>query len=214
MKQTNLFKAILLVAVLALPFKAIANMDSGLYDPLPPEGAAFVRFINASGMKGSDQSQMNGKGYMYIKHHEASPYFVAEEGTLAAGFDGKNTTFEVKSGGFYSVVVTPKDLKVIEDQGNDNRAKAQIAFYNLTDKAGLSLKTRDGKVAIADAVDAYGMKSRQINPVKVELAIYDGETKVMDVEPLSMDRSMSYNALYTGKDEGVVWVRSTTNTTK
>lgn len=207
-------KKLLMILGLAFvtPTYSMANMDSGLYDPLPPEGSAFVRFVNAAGEKGSEQTSANGKGYVYLEHKETSPYFVMEEKETELGFGAMKSNFTPAAGKFYTVVWRD-DLNIIEDDQNDNRAKSQILFYNLSNHDKLSLKTKDGKVAIVKDVVKGAVSSRQINPVKVDLAVYKGDEKIMDLDSLSMERGMAYGA-FIYADDSATWVRSTTNTVR
>ena len=199
------------ITFLCASLGAQANMDSGLYDPAPPEGSAFVRFINASGAEGAEKSGANGKGYMRLKNREISPYFVVKQGTADVSFGALKHSFEVKAGKFYTVVWA-EDLSIIEDETNDNRAKSQILFYNLSARETLTLKTSDGSVAIVENVGKGMSGVRQINPVKIEAAVYEGDTKITDIEPLSLERGMAYSAIIFADSDDVVWVRSETNT--
>jgi len=206
-------KKLLLIIALCLPLSAQANMDTGLYDPLPPEGSAFVRYINAAGEKGSKQTGANGKGYVYLENHEVSPYFVVEAEKTKVTFGELSHEFELEEGKFYSVL-WQDDLSVIEDIPSDNRAKSQILFYNLASDNALSLKTTEGNVSIITDVNKNEVKAREINPVKINVSVFDGDTEFKQAETLSMERGMVYSAFAFDDSDDVVWVRSTTNTTK
>lgn len=191
------------------------NADSGLYDPVPPPDSAFVRFLGAWETSGSKEAQVNSKALEYVDFQELSSYFVAKEGpaTISVGDARGEATME--EGKYYTVVLEgARKLRVVEDKQNDNLAKSQVMFYNLNPGNTLSLKTSDGSVEIVPKTPAGEVGARQINPVKVSLAIYDEGGRVLrDLGPLAMERGRSYSIIaYSNNDVKVV--TSTTNTTR
>jgi alginate O-acetyltransferase complex protein AlgF len=188
--------------------------DQGLYDPLPPEGSAFVRFVSESPENGSKQAKANDKGYDYLNFKQVSSYYVIPKGAVKASIGSAAKDFNAESGKFYTVVLNEGGaLEVKDDPKNENEAKSQIVFYNLTDKPDLSLKTADGKVVIVPPLSAGAVGDKQINPVKVSIAIFDGETKLKDLGPVSLERGSSYSAIAMN-DKDVEWVQASTNTTR
>lgn len=191
-----------------------AGPDAGLYDPLPPEGSVFIRYVNATADTGSKPVGANGKESDYPKGGEVTPYFTVPQGKTKIGFGDISLEQETVSGKFYTVVWTGGDtVQVIEDPVNDNRAKSQILFYNIVSDAAVVLKTSDGKVEVVGATEKGKSGNRQINPVKVSLAVYKGDEKLADLGEQSLERGMTYSAVLLG-DKKVVWVRSVTNTTR
>lgn len=206
------FQAFVL-AVLAAPALA-AGPDAGLYDPLPPEGSAFVRYINASSDTGSKAVGANGKSSDYPKSGDVTPYFVVPQGKAEIAFGDIKVSHEVTAGKFYTVVWTGGETaQVLEDPANDNLAKSQVLFYNVGSAEAAALKTADGKVEVVGATEQGKIGSRQINPVKVTLAVFKGETKLADIGEQSLERGMSYSAVLVDGTK-VVWARSVTNTTR
>lgn len=188
--------------------------DQGLYDPLPPEGSAFVRFVSESPENGSKQAKANDKNYDYLNFKQVSSYYVIPQGSVKAGIGSATKDFNAESGKFYTVVLNESGaLDVKDDPQNANEAKSQIVFYNLTDKRDLSLKTADGKVEIVPPLSAGGVGDKQINPVKVSIAVFDGDTKLKDLGPVSLERGASYSAIAMN-DKDVEWVQASTNTTR
>lgn len=210
----KIFHGLAIATAMTLPLQALANADSGLYDPLPPEGSAFVRFLSDAQDKGSEQVKANGKTFDYVSYKDVSSYYVIPQGKVAAEIGTARTDFNAESGKFYTVILTDKkDLRVEADPVNGNQAKAQIIMYNLSEQNDLSLKTADGKVEVVPPLAAGKMSERQINPVKVPLAVYKGGVKIKDLGEVSLDRSSSYSAVVTDEND-VQWIRSTTNTTR
>mgnify|MGYP003394246300 CR=1 FL=1 len=133
----RLVKTMLLLAALT-PVSGYAQ-DEGLYDPLPPEGSAFVRFFSESTDPASQQAKANGKGYDYLHPKEISSYYIVPQGKIAAVIGKTANDFDAEAGKFYTVVLNNKEqLEVKTDPANDNQAKAQIIFYNLSEIANLS----------------------------------------------------------------------------
>ncbi|MBP7722238.1 MAG: alginate O-acetyltransferase AlgF [Alphaproteobacteria bacterium] len=211
MKKITACCSIMVLSAVAMPAFA---QDQGLYDPLPPEGSAFVRFVSESPENGSKQAKANDKGYDYLNFKQVSSYYVIPKGAVKAAIGSAAKDFNAESGKFYTVVLNESGaLEVKDDPKNENEAKSQIVFYNLTDKPDLSLKTADGKVEIVPPLSAGAVGDKQINPVKVSIAIFDGDTKLKDLGPVSLERGASYSAIAMN-DKDVEWVQASTNTTR
>ncbi len=211
----KLFLTVVIFALISFaPAYAEGGADVGLYDPLPPKHSAFVRFISNRPVTGSEEIKANGKTFDYLDYREVSSYFVLPGGHLKIQVGEALGEFDVEEGGFYTVVLNPdKTLGLKKDPGSDNQAKAQIIFYNLSQAADVSLKTADGKIDIVPTLSPGQISDRQINPVKVSLAVYDGGQKLKDLGPVSLERARSYSAFIMG-DKDVLWVRSSTNTSR
>lgn len=204
------------IIILMLSQTVLANPDSGLYDPLPPEGAAFVRFVNLnSAIKGSKHATINGKSYMHLKHGEASPYFVRKEGDveIIIGETVKQLSIEPEKS--YTVVLTKnsKAILIQEDKPNTNQAKAQLNLYNISDNNMVSLRAKAGKIDVIKDVVNSTAGFRQINPVKIDLSVVDGETVAFDFGDQTLERGQTYSLFFV-KDGDAYWVQNTMSTTK
>jgi alginate O-acetyltransferase complex protein AlgF len=84
---------------------------------------------------------------------------------------------------------------------------------NLSDKP-LTLKTADGKTDVVKAVSAKGTGEREINPVKVSFALFDGDKKVSDLKPVALERGEAAVLYITGNGSNLspVWVKRPTST--
>lgn len=210
----NKTTAAYIIALLLMGSTPALAQDQGLYDPLPPEGSAFVRFVNEYEATTSQQAKANSKGYDYLNFKQVSSYYVVPQGPVKAEVGKAAADFTAESGKFYTVVLNEAGtVDVKTDPANENQAKSQVVFYNLSDNADLSLKTADGAVEIVPPQAAGGVADKQINPVKVSLAVFDGTTKIKDLGPVSLDRGVSYSAIVMSNND-VEWVRASTNTTR
>jgi alginate O-acetyltransferase complex protein AlgF len=210
----NKITAAYIIGFLLMGATPALAQDQGLYDPLPPEGSAFVRFINEYETTTSQQAKANGKGFDYLNFKQVSSYYVVPQGSVKAEVGAATKDFSAESGKFYTVVLNEDGaVDVKTDPPNENQAKSQIILYNLSDKDNLSLKTADGAVEIVPPQAAGQVADKQINPVKVSLALFDGTTKIQDIGAVSLDRGVSYSAIVLSNNE-VEWVRASTNTTR
>ncbi len=191
------------------------DAESGLYDPAPPPGSAFVRVINATTAPDIAAS-LDGAGWTKTEASGPSAYRPVPAGAHEAAIAGKSTAFSVEAGQFYSVVAggdaAAPEVTVMPDPKLDSMAKALISLYNLTDKPGLSLKTADGKIPVIEAVGADAAGNRQVNPLKVQFAVFDGDQSVAQIEEVSIERGAAYSVIVTdiGGKLQAQWARSAT----
>ena len=205
---------VLLTALFVVPSYAYANADAGLYDPLPPEGSAFVRFVSLDEAEGSKEAQVNNKTMDHVRFKDVSSYYVTPQGPMKTRIGSVQKVFNVEAGNFYTVVLSKnQDLQLFQDEENNNQAKSQIIFYNFSSDSNLSLKTSDGKVEIIPAVPTGQNGAKQINPVKVSMGIYNGDKLVKDLGAVPLERSHSYSVVAFPNNE-MKWMASTTNTTR
>ena len=199
----------------ALAGGVLADAESGLYDPAPPPGSAFVRIINAT-PSAELASQLDGADWTRTEATGASEYRPVPAGAHQAAIAGKSADFSVEAGQFYSVVVggdaAAPEVTVLPDAKLDSMAKALVSFYNLTDKPTLSLRTADGKVAVIDDVGADAAGNRQVNPLKVQFAVFEGEQPIAEIDEVSIERGAAYSVIVTDINGQLQaqWARSAT----
>lgn len=215
MKKNAFVMALVALGMMPLAAaRAQVNADVGLYDPLPPEGSAFVRFASDYERNGSYPVKANGKVFDYLDFKEISSYFVLPKGEMQTQIGDVSKTFNIESGKFYTVILgDDNQLKIKDDPQNDNQAKAQVILYNLSGEGDVSLRTADGKVEVVPPLAPGESNARQINPVKVPLAVFKGDKKLKDLGEVSLERSRSYGA-FVMKPDNVEWIRSSTNVTR
>jgi alginate O-acetyltransferase complex protein AlgF len=181
--------------------------EAGLYGPTAPAGSAFVRAYNA----GSSELDLS-LGTVSIKEVEprgSSDFSFLPAGSYSASAAGKSLPVELKADQYYTLVQLPSgELKLVEDPAFKNRQKALVRIQNLSD-IPVSLKTADGKTEVIPAVAGKGRGDREINPVKVRLALFAGEQKVSDLSPLVVERGEVVSLYVTGSAGNLspVWVK-------
>ncbi|WP_437884193.1 alginate O-acetyltransferase AlgF [Pseudomonas sp. LRF_L74] len=193
---------------LAIGSIGIAQADEGgLYGPTAPKGSAFVRAYNA----GSSELSVNvGNTTLNdIAPLASSDFKFLPAGSYAAQVGGANLPVKLDSDRYYTLVNQPGATpRLVEEPAFKNKQKALVRVQNLSDTK-LTLKTADGKTPVVDAVAPNSHGDREINPVKVSLALFDGNRKVSDLKPVVLERGEVVCLYVTGKGANLspVWVK-------
>ncbi len=206
--------AILMLSAFGFSSGAAMAEDEGLYDPAPPSGSAFVRFINADEVPA--QPEAKGKKHAKISTGIVSPYYPVAAGETDLRLGEAKTSQDIEEGAFYTAILKDAGLKVMKDQSPDNPAKAMLAFYNLTDKGDLTLKTDDGKVEIIPATGPVESGYRQVNGVEIKAAVYNGDAKIADAGSVDLKRGKASAVVVTqdGDDFKASAVQAETDSSK
>ena len=83
-------------------------------------------------------------------------------------------------------------LLLIADQFVNEPRKAQIAFYNLTDKPA-ALKTVDGQHVVVDTIERDQTGSRMVNELKIAFAAYADSEQLIGFDELFLKKGRSYS---------------------
>lgn len=181
--------------------------EAGLYGPTAPAGSAFVRTYNA----GSSELELS-LGPVSIKDvapHASSDFKFLPAGSYSASAAGQSLPVTLQADQYYTLVQLPGGkLSLVEDPAFKNRQKALVRLQNLSDTP-VSLKTADGKTEVIQAVAGQGRGEREINPVKVRLALFAGERKVGDLSQVVLERGQVAALYVTGSGASLtpVWVQ-------
>lgn len=195
MLNVNTFKSFFaILAVVAIgSFSAFAaSEDEGLYDPVPPEGSAFVRFIHAEVGESEIPPIVNGKSRDGVKFGGIKPYGVVQYGPVKVSFGKAETEFTADKGGHYTVILQGGKLRVEKDPEPESELKSQIIVYNLTARDNISIKTSDGKVSVIGPLKANEISTREVNPIKVSFAVFSGDEKFVELMDWPLERGESY----------------------
>lgn len=200
--------------VLSVSTAQAEDLDEGLYDPVAPDGSAFIRFIQASDKLFEAVPKVDGKKYPMLQFGDSSPYFVIPQGSHSVAFGPYVEKMDIEAGKYHTVAIyEPSKLVIMEDNKNDNRAKSLLSFYNLTQHNSLELKTEDGKVTIIAPLEAGTTNSRLVNALTIKLAIFNSFTKIADLEPVALKRGKAHSVLLLEGARGKVETRIVDNTT-
>ena len=195
-----------------LSMNAFAGGDSALYGPTAPKGSSFVRVYNAGN---ADVSATVGRTHLAeVAPLSSTDFSFMPGGDYSAKVGSQSLPVKLAGDHYYTLVNNASGApQLIEEPPFKNKQKSLVRVQNLSDKA-LTLKTADGKTEVVPSVAAKGRGEREINPVKVSLALYDGATKVGDVKPVALERGEAAVLYVTGKGSSLspVWVKRPVST--
>ncbi|MEH6349195.1 MULTISPECIES: alginate O-acetyltransferase AlgF [unclassified Pseudomonas] len=206
------FKAVALVASMsALSLSAFAG-DSALYGPVAPKGSSFVRIYNASNAEVS--ATVGSTNLNEVAPLASSDFSFMPGGDYNAKVGSQTVPVKLAPDHYYTLVNNATGQpQLIEEPPFKNKQKSLVRVQNLTDKA-LTLKTADGKTEVVPNVAAKGRGEREINPVKVTLALFEGDKKVGDLKPVALERGEAAVLYVTGSGSSLspVWVKRPVST--
>jgi hypothetical protein len=181
-----------LAMLLALLMPGFAQAQQVLYEPLPPRGSAYVRFVNALGAEVALRPDfLPAQGLGTNAAQRISGYAVVERvagrvlglEASAAGQTGRGT-LRAEPGSFVTVLVRPAangsgiDIVPVVDQSEFNQLRSRLSFYNATPAcaAGTLALAPEGPVVFGDVAPGT-VKQRSVNPVTAQLrAACTGQT--------------------------------------
>jgi alginate O-acetyltransferase complex protein AlgF len=206
------FKAVALVASMsALSFAAFAG-DSALYGPVAPKGSSFVRVYNASNAEVS--ATVGSTSLNEVAPLASTDFSFMPGGDYSAKVGSQTVPVKLASDHYYTLVNNASGQpQLVEEPPFKNKQKSLVRVQNLTDKP-LTLKTADGKTEVVKTVAAKGRGEREINPVKVSLALFEGDKKVGDLKPVALERGEAAVLYVTGSGSSLspVWVKRPVST--
>ena len=205
--KTSIAKALTLAAGLSLAsLQAFAGADAALYGPTAPKGSTFVRLYNAASAPAA--ASFGNTQIKQVGAQASSDFSFLPGGDYTAQVGGKSVPVKLAADKYYTLVNNNGgNPQLIEEPPFKNKQKALVRVQNLTDQA-LTLKTADGKTEVVQSVAAKGRGEREINPVKVNLALFEGDKKVGDLKPVALERGEAAVLYVTGSGSNLspVWV--------
>ncbi|PMY40034.1 alginate O-acetyltransferase [Pseudomonas sp. GW456-L14] len=209
----RLAKAITLAAGMSvLSLHAFAGGDAALYGPTAPKGSSFVRIYNASNQEVS--ATVGSTSLSDVAPLASSDFSFMPGGDYTAKVGSQSVPVKLAADHYYTLVNNASGQpQLIEEPPFKNKQKSLVRVQNLSDKA-LTLKTADGKTDVVQSVAAKGRGEREINPVKVSFALYEGEKKVSDLKPVALERGEAAVLYVTGNGSSLspVWVKRPVST--
>jgi alginate O-acetyltransferase complex protein AlgF len=195
-----------------LSMNAFAGGDSALYGPTAPKGSSFVRVYNAGNAEVS--ATVGTTNLAEVAPLSSTDFSFMPGGDYSAKVGSQTLPVKLAGDHYYTLVNNASGVpQLIEEPPFKNKQKSLVRVQNLSDKA-LTLKTADGKTEVVPTVAAKGRGEREINPVKVSLALYDGDKKVGDVKPVALERGEAAVLYVTGTGSSLapVWVKRPVST--
>ncbi|MFQ6574590.1 alginate O-acetyltransferase AlgF [Pseudomonas sp. UM16] len=206
-------KACALAAGLSLlSLQAFAGADAALYGPSAPKGSSFVRIYNASNQTVS--ASVGNTQITDVAAQASSDFSFMPQGDYSAKLGSQSVPVKLASDHYYTLVNNASGQpQLVEEPPFKNKQKSLVRVQNLSDQA-LTLKTADGKTEVVKPVAAKARGEREINPVKVSLALYEGDKKVSDLKPVALERGEAAVLYVTGSGSNLspVWVKRPVST--
>ena len=192
--------------------QAWAGADAALYGPTAPKGSTFVRLYNATNQP--VEATVGNTPINQVGALASSDFSFMPQGDYSAKVGNASLPVKLAADHYYTLVNhTNGKAQLVEEPPFRNKQKSLVRVQNLSDQA-LTLKTADGKTEVVKPVAANGRGEREINPVKVSLALYEGDKKVGDLKPVALERGEAAVLYVTGSGSNLspVWVKRPVST--
>ena len=184
------------LSVLLLTFswsisQAAQDGNADLYDAVAPANSAFVRVLNLS--ERNIEVTLSGKNKpQAVTSGQFGGYRFVAPGKHQIAVGDKALESELKANTASTVIYRDGELLLIADQFVNEPRKAQIAFYNLTDKPD-ALKTVDGQHVVVEMITRDQTGSRMVNELKIAFAAYAEADKLVSFDELFLKKGRSYS---------------------
>lgn len=153
---------------LGLALATPASAQQFLYDPEPPAGSAFLRFVHAGPGALTLRPDFDSVRTM-TPEARVSPYGVVERvAGRALAVDGQR--IGLAPGSFNTLIATSAGLRLVTDQAEFNQLRARLTFYNATADCadGALLLAPSGQAVFQGLAPGEG-RSRAVNPAAARL---------------------------------------------
>lgn len=171
--------------------------DGGLYGGAAPAGSAFIRVFNASDAD-DVQAQVGNETINDIRAWNASEFIFLPAGTHRLSLGSLEQSLTLASGRYYTAVAGEGGVRLLDNDNAGNRLKALLILYNLTGDNTLSLRTQDGGTTVIGDVGKDASGKREVNPAKVQLAVFSGDKKLADAPPVTLARGQAFSLFVVG----------------
>ena len=196
MKQSRFkFFASQLLGALALISTLPAQAQ--LYSAIAPANSAFIRVYNDSANAGIPV-QIGAATQPTLTPYSASNYLFLPPGDVMVKVGPHQQLIPLVANHYYTAVTSSSGLKVLELSGVLNRLKSMVAIFNLMPATTLSLKTADGKATVFEGVGPVKAMQREINPLKLTLAVFSEGNLVGATPPVALDRGKVFSLFVSG----------------
>lgn len=171
--------------------------EDALYGPTAPPDSAFIRVFNAT-----DQAEVDARiadaELTDIASWKVSEFAFVPAGTHKLIVGALSQPLALQADHYYTAVANAGTVRLLDNTRYVNRLKAMVILYNLTDASRLSLRTHDGRAPVIQNVAAYAFGTREVNPARAQLVVYDGEQKIADAPTMTFARGKAYSLFVAG----------------
>lgn len=157
-------------ALFAAALAGPAVAQQFLYDPEPPAGSAFLRYVNATaGELAVRPDFAPARPLGTTPDGRVSAYTIVERvAGRALAVDGQ--PLSLAPGSFNTLIITGASRRLVVDQAEFNQLRARLTFYNATAEcADGALLLAPGGQAVFQGVAPGEGRSRAVNPAAARL---------------------------------------------
>lgn len=205
----RVFQVVASVLMASVPMAAMAQNQ--VYDPLPPPGSAYVRFVNAADVALILKPDFLAAQQLGVSPAQRVTAFTAVEKVagralsldVQAGGKSAKAVLKAEPGSYLTVLIEADPAKglvivPVVDNTEFNQSRARLSFYNASDCATASLTIDpDGPVVFPD-VAAGTAKARSVNPVTAKIHAACGDRKAASIPLEGMEAGAMYSVWLMG----------------
>ncbi|ARU58481.1 alginate O-acetyl transferase AlgF [Oleiphilus messinensis] len=188
--------------------------EGALYDPVAPDGAAFVRIVNLTGQTQEGIALAN-KTFPEVEPFNVGDYLFFTEYSIEGTIKGSPQKFILKADTRYTLVINASSTTLIEDPAPGKRTKAMIIAYNLAPDEKVDFKTADGKASVLTGISTGKNDHREINAVKIDFGFFSASKRLGETgKKIALKRGSGYSAFLIGNQDGyrMIWAENKDNT--
>lgn len=189
----------IMVMLLSLPVWAAQDGNEGLYEMAAPPDSAFVRVVNIT--EGQVAVEMDD-WRQSLSPRQAGDYLYRPAGKAQITVGGKPFEFGFEARSVQTLVFDGAALVAHQDIYFNNRLKALLVMYNLSDQPA-TLQTLNGAVSVIGPLIAGSSGEREINGVKVALRVALDSGAELPLDEVVLQRGRIYTVLVTPGSGGV-----------
>lgn len=178
---------------------AYAGPEAGLYKSPIPAGASMARIFNAGADIPAGSAKFGEKPLRGLTTGELSSYTPIIAGARQVNCGRKSMAANFEEGKFFTFICGgPHEGTLLSDPMPEHSNKTFLILYNLSQNNALKLMTANGKLTVIDTVALKTTGSREINPVRVELSIFNGEnSNIFNLGQIALSPERIYNVFVT-----------------
>lgn len=202
-------KPVLFLCCVALASSANIHLsfgqDAGLYANAIDPTKAYVRVH----VTDPDQASIAGAAIV-VPNEQVSGYVSVPAGSIAIGSGDDAADMTVEAGTYYTFAQTADGFLQFVDPAIADPSKAEVLFYNLTDKAGVDLFVPAAKTNAITDVNAGTSQTVELRaPLKLSFeAQADGAT-LASVSDVALERKQAVSLFLNTTADGVELVQVT-----
>jgi hypothetical protein len=198
-------RRVLGIAVLMFALTLSTAAQDGLYGPSDSDDA-LVRVIHAVENSSLLPVDLGATSFGRVGFGDVTPYRPVFPGMFVLRAEGREFSFNPRSGSYYSLIYGPQGFLLIEDEIHDDPARAQLVLYNLAQLTSVSLEafaqeSPDQRTPIVAGVPSGSARGRVLNPVPVSFAVSAGDDELTTIDTLPLSRGGSVSVLVMGSPE-------------